>query len=77
MIALPGIAIQDKIYESLHSLIYRGIRAQDGRAHCFADTARVVVKRLKQEYPSPQQISCYSQKYAISQLGRVVKAYRQ
>ncbi|MEH2279432.1 MAG: hypothetical protein V7K40_32770 [Nostoc sp.] len=43
MIALPGIAIQDNIYESSNSLVYRGIR-DDGLA--------VVVKILKQNYPS-------------------------
>lgn len=72
MIALPGIAIQDKIYESLHSLVYRGIRAQDGRA--------IVVKQLKQEYPSPQELTRYRQEYAITRslnLEGVVKAYSQ
>ncbi|MBD2730141.1 hypothetical protein H6G96_28430 [Nostoc sp. FACHB-892] len=38
MIALPGITIQDKIYESSNSLVYRGIRD---------DGVGVVVKMLK------------------------------
>lgn len=38
MIALPGIAIQNKIYESSNSLVYRGIRD---------DGVGVVVKMLK------------------------------
>jgi hypothetical protein len=28
MIALPGIAMQSKVYESLTSLVYRGIRVE-------------------------------------------------
>jgi hypothetical protein len=55
MIALPGVAIQSKIYESSNSLVYRGIREEDGLAHC-ADTARVVIKILKQDYPSIQEL---------------------
>jgi hypothetical protein len=42
MVALPGIAIQSKIYESSNSLVYRGI--QD-------DEQAIVVKLLKQDYP--------------------------
>ena len=71
MIALPGITIQDTIYESTHSLVYRGIR-DDGLA--------IVVKRLKQEYPSPQELTRYRQEYAITRslnLEGVVKAYSQ
>ncbi|XGV98687.1 MAG: AAA family ATPase [Leptolyngbya sp. BL-A-14] len=71
MIALPGIAIQDTIYESAHSLVYRGVR-DDGLA--------IVIKRLKQEYPSPQEITRYRQEYAITRslnLAGVVKAYDQ
>lgn len=32
MIALAGVAIQSKIYESSASLVYRSIRVQDSRA---------------------------------------------
>lgn len=80
MIALSGITIQSKIYESSNSLVYRGIRTQDERAQCFADTARVVVKMLKQDYPSPQELTRYRQEYEITRslnLEGVVKAYRQ
>ncbi|MBD2564776.1 MULTISPECIES: AAA family ATPase [Nostoc] len=71
MIALPGIAIQDKIYESSNSLVYRGIR-EDGVA--------IVVKILKQDYPSPQELTRYRQEYKITcslNLEGVVKAYNQ
>jgi serine/threonine protein kinase len=71
MIALPGIAIQDKIYESSNSLVYRGIR-DDGLA--------IVVKMLKQDYPSPQELTRYRQEYQITRalnLEGVVKTYSQ
>ncbi len=71
MIALPGIAIQDKLYESSNSLVYRGIR-DDGLA--------IVVKILKQDYPSPQEVIRYRQEYEITRslnLEGVVKAYSQ
>ncbi|HBL58500.1 MAG TPA: hypothetical protein DDZ80_08275 [Cyanobacteria bacterium UBA8803] len=80
MIALSGIAIQSKIYESSNSLVYRGIRTQDEQAHCFADTARVIIKLLKQDYPSPQELTRYRQEYEITRslnLEGVVKAYSQ
>jgi serine/threonine protein kinase len=72
MIALSGITIQSKIYESSNSLVYRGIRTQDERA--------IVVKMLKQDYPSPQELTRYRQEYEITRslnLEGVVKAYRQ
>ncbi|BAY18182.1 serine/threonine protein kinase and signal transduction histidine kinase with GAF and PAS/PAC sensor [Anabaenopsis circularis NIES-21] len=71
MIALPGIAIQSKIYESSNSLVYRGIR-DDGVA--------IVVKMLKLDYPSPQELTRYRQEYKIIRsltVEGVVKAYSQ
>jgi PAS domain S-box-containing protein len=71
MIALPGVAIQDKIYESANSLVYRGI-TDDGLA--------IVIKMLKQDYPSPQELTRYRQEYQIThalQLKGVVKVYSQ
>jgi serine/threonine protein kinase len=71
MIAIAGIAIQDKIYESANSLVYRGIR-DDGLA--------IVIKMLKQDYPSPQELTRYRQEYQIARsldLEGVVKAYSQ
>jgi PAS domain S-box-containing protein len=78
MIALTGVTVQRKIYESSTSLVYRGIREEDGRARCSADTARVVIKLLKQDYPSPEELTRYRQEYAITcslNLEGVVKAY--
>ncbi|BFM38385.1 AAA family ATPase [Synechocystis sp. LKSZ1] len=71
MITLPGIAIQSKIYESSASVVYRGIR-DDGR--------EIVVKMLKQDYPSPQELIRYRQEYDIIRsldLEGVIKAYSQ
>ena len=71
MVALPGIAIQSKIYESLNSLVYRGTR-EDGLA--------IIVKLLKQDYPSPQAITRYRQEYDITRslnLPGVIRAYDQ
>ncbi|HYX13039.1 MAG TPA: AAA family ATPase [Nostoc sp.] len=71
MIALPGIAIQDKIYESSNSLVYRGIRD---------DGVGIVIKMLKLDYPSPQELTRYRQEYKITRslnLEGVVKAYGQ
>jgi serine/threonine protein kinase len=71
MIVLAGIAIQDKIYESANSLVYRGI-TDDGLA--------IVIKILKQDYPSPQELTRYRQEYQITRsldIEGVVKAYSQ
>ena len=71
MIAIPGIAIQNKIYESSNSLVYRGIR--DGGL-------AIVIKLLKQNYPTPQEIIRYRQEYEITRslnLAGVIKAYSQ
>ena len=72
MIALPGIAIQRKIYESSASLVYRGIRVHDEQ--------EIVVKLLKQDYPSPKELTRYRQEYEITRslnLEGVIKAYSQ
>ena len=71
MIVISGIAIQDKIYESSNSLVYRGIR-DDGSA--------IIIKMLKQDYPSLQELIRYRQEYEITRslnLEGVVKAYSQ
>ncbi|MCC5661152.1 AAA family ATPase, partial [Nostoc sp. XA010] len=71
MIALPGIAIQNKIYESSNSLVYRGIRD---------DGVGLIVKMLKLDYPSPAELTRYRQEYKITRslnLEGVIKAYSQ
>ncbi|BAY50248.1 serine/threonine protein kinase and signal transduction histidine kinase with GAF and PAS/PAC sensor (plasmid) [Scytonema sp. HK-05] len=72
MIALAGVAIQSKIYESSASLVYRGIKVRDNQA--------IIVKLLKQDYPSPQEITRYRQEYEMTRSLKeegVVKAYSQ
>jgi PAS domain S-box-containing protein len=71
MIALPGIIIQEKIYESPNSLVYRGIK-NDGLA--------IIIKILKQDYPSSQELIRYRQEYQITHslnLEGAIKAYSQ
>ncbi|MEH2421614.1 MAG: AAA family ATPase [Nostoc sp.] len=71
MIVPPGIAIQGKIYESSNSLVYRGIRD---------DGLPIVAKILKQDYPSPEELTRYRQEYEITRsltVEGVVKAYSQ
>ncbi|HAG84364.1 MAG TPA: serine/threonine protein kinase, partial [Cyanobacteria bacterium UBA12227] len=71
MITRSGIDIQSKIYESSTSLVYRGIQ-NDGLA--------IILKMLKQDYPSPQELTRYKQEYKITSflnLEGVVKAYSQ
>ncbi|MBD3559290.1 AAA family ATPase, partial [Planktothrix sp. FACHB-1355] len=70
MIDLPGIAIKAPIYESVNSEVYRGIRAEDNQP--------VIVKVLKQDYPTPDELRRYKQEYEISckfNIDGVTKAY--
>ncbi|WP_432810969.1 ATP-binding protein [Pantanalinema sp. GBBB05] len=72
MIALPDVFVQTQIYESATSRIYRGVRAQDER--------KIIIKLLKQDYPSPQELTRYRQEYAITRsldVEGVIKAYSQ
>ena len=58
MISLPGIAIKAKIYESANSLVYRGIQQDDNTS--------VILKVLKQNYPTPTELTRYKQEYEIT-----------
>jgi len=72
MIAPPAFFIQAQIYESATSRVYRGIRAQDDRA--------IIIKLLKQNYPSLRELTRYRQEYAITRsldVEGVIKAYGQ
>lgn len=57
MTTLANYAVGSSIYESANSLIYRGRRAGDGLP--------VVLKLLKDPYPSPEQIARMSREYEI------------
>ena len=70
-ITLSGYDIGDKIYDSANSLVYRAVRAQDGLP--------VVMKLLKENFPTPETLIRYKQEFDILQslrLERVVKAYQ-
>ncbi|MBK4728400.1 AAA family ATPase [Oxynema sp. CENA135] len=70
MIDIPGYQILALIYESDRSIVYRGRREQDKQP--------VVLKVLKKDYPTAEEISRYRQEYEITRslnLPSVVKAY--
>ena len=70
MITLPGYQIFTKIYESTNSKVYQGIRERDKKA--------VILKVLKEDYPTPSELTRYKQEYEITRhlnLEGVVKAY--
>ncbi|MEG4534835.1 AAA family ATPase [Microcoleus sp. D2_18a_D3] len=70
MIEINGYQILTQIYESTNSTIYRGIRQQDNQA--------VILKFLKEDYPTPSELVRYKQEYEITRnlnLDGVIKAY--
>ena len=72
MVALPGFTLNDTLYESSASLVYRGMRQ--------ADDLPVVLKVLRQDYPIPEEINRYRQEYEILQslsVPGVIRAYDQ
>ncbi|MGK7900244.1 MAG: hypothetical protein AB4352_02310 [Hormoscilla sp.] len=56
MIALTGYQIGAQIYESANSLVYRAIREVDNQA--------VILKVLKQDYPTPAELTRYRRSIA-------------
>ncbi|NER33709.1 MAG: AAA family ATPase [Oscillatoria sp. SIO1A7] len=70
MITLLGYQIREQIYESANSLVYRGIRQSDDRP--------VILKLLKLDYPTPEELRRYKQEYDITRslnLDGVVRVY--
>ncbi len=70
MISLTGYQICAQIHQSHNSLIYRGYRQEDNLP--------VIFKVLRQEYPTPTQLTHYRQEYQITHhlnLEGVVKSY--
>ncbi|NER51188.1 MAG: serine/threonine-protein kinase PknK, partial [Symploca sp. SIO1A3] len=70
MISISGYQLLTPIYETINSLVYRGIREQDKQP--------VILKVLKEDYPRPSELSRYQQEYQITHslnLDGVVKAY--
>ncbi|MGB3513915.1 MAG: AAA family ATPase [Microcoleaceae cyanobacterium] len=67
---LPGYKILRQTYESANSEVYRASREQDERA--------VILKVLKQDYPTPAELTRYKQEYQITRslnLEGVVNVY--
>ncbi len=70
---IPGYQLLSQIYESANSEVYRGIREADNQA--------VILKVLKQDYPTPEELGRYKQEYQITchlnylKLDGVIKAY--
>jgi predicted ATPase/serine phosphatase RsbU (regulator of sigma subunit)/tRNA A-37 threonylcarbamoyl transferase component Bud32 len=70
MNTICGYQILNQIYESANSLVYQGIRPQDNQP--------VILKVLKQNYPTPSELTRYKQEYEITRnlnTDAVVKAY--
>src|ERR671933_561895 len=70
MNTICGYQILTQIYESANSLVYRGIRPQDNHP--------VILKVLKEDYPTPAELTRYKQEYEITRnldTDGVVKAY--
>jgi predicted ATPase/signal transduction histidine kinase len=70
MIKIPNYQIGTQIYESANSLVYRGVRKEDNQP--------VILKVLKEDYPTPAELTRYRQEYEITRdldLDGVIKAY--
>jgi predicted ATPase/signal transduction histidine kinase/CheY-like chemotaxis protein/tRNA A-37 threonylcarbamoyl transferase component Bud32 len=70
MLTLPNYQISTQIYESANSLVYRGLRKKDNQP--------VILKVLKQDYPTPAELTRYRQEYEIThnlELAGVINAY--
>ena len=70
MLQIDGYQILTQLYESINSFVCRGIRHQDNQA--------VILKVLKQDYPTPSELTRYKQEYEITRnlnTNGVVKAY--
>ncbi|MEN8218006.1 MAG: serine/threonine-protein kinase PknK [Pseudomonadota bacterium] len=69
MLTITNYQITQQIYESANSLVYRALR----------DNQPIILKVLKENYPSPEELTRYRQEYDIvchlADLDGVVKAY--
>jgi predicted ATPase/signal transduction histidine kinase/tRNA A-37 threonylcarbamoyl transferase component Bud32 len=72
MITLPDIEVSTQIYSSASSLVYRGIRQ--------SDNTPIILKLLKEDYPTTAALIRSKQEYAIMRslnLEGVIKVYSQ
>jgi len=70
MLTIPNYQIKEQIYESINSTVYRGIRNKDNQP--------VILKMLKQDYPTQAELTRYQQEYEIIHdlsLEGVIKVY--
>jgi serine/threonine protein kinase len=70
MLAISEYQTLDLIYESDNSVVYRGKRQTDGLP--------IILKMLKQDYPSPEVSNRYQQEYEITKsldISGVIKVY--
>ncbi|MGA9378947.1 MAG: AAA family ATPase, partial [Phormidium sp.] len=58
MLKIDGYQILTQIYESANSEVYRAIRE--------IDSQRVILKILKQDYPTPAELTRYKQEYELT-----------
>ena len=71
-IALADISVKTQIYESANSQVYRAVRR--------TDRTDIILKVLKQDYPTSAELVRYKQEYKITRslnLEGVIKAYSQ
>jgi serine/threonine protein kinase len=72
MMSIPGVAVLALIYESSTSLVYRGRNEQDNQP--------VIIKIIKEDYPTPEQLNRYKREYDITAnlnlLDGVVKVHK-
>jgi PAS domain S-box-containing protein len=59
MLSIAGVVAQTLLYESANSLVYRAIRE--------ADNQPIILKLLKESYPTPQELVRYRTEYRITQ----------
>lgn len=67
---MKGYQIINQIYSSTNSEVYRAIRE--------ADNKKIILKIIKQDYPTPQELIRYKQEYEIVRSldsDRLIKAY--
>ncbi len=57
MFTLSGYSTTEQIYESSHSVIYRGVETNSNRP--------VVIKKLKSDYPSTEELAAFKREYEM------------
>lgn len=61
MFDCPGFLLRRLLYESPQTLVYRALRESEGRPQ------PIILKLLKSDYPTPEQLRCYEHEYQITQ----------